>query len=189
MFCNSDWIDLVYDDVRYMVHRCWFPCLDYSFNVLISWSHKLSLYLLFCHICFHQILLQIFGFIIVIILYLFTSSLIICVLFHQSPALIILYHAYSLLDVIYYLVTCSCMSMLTTQFSILALLIWIYRYTCAYPCTPLGIHHTTRWGVFDSPGSSCPDPWTWSLWILLVADQSSGVVAWIIGKPSKAIFF
>ena len=24
---------------------------------------------------------------------------------------------------------------------------WIYRYTCAYLCTPLGIRITTRWGV------------------------------------------
>ena len=23
----------------------------------------------------------------------------------------------------------------------------IYRYTCAFLCTPFGIHHTTRWGV------------------------------------------
>ena len=36
-------------------------------------------------------------------------------------------------------------------------MIQIYRYMCAYPCTPLGIHHTTRWGVSDSFGSSCPD--------------------------------
>ena len=25
--------------------------------------------------------------------------------------------------------------------------IQLYQYTCAYLCTPLGIHHTTRWGV------------------------------------------
>ena len=30
------------------------------------------------------------------------------------------------------------------------LLIQIYRYTCACLCTPLGIHHTTRWRVSDS---------------------------------------
>jgi len=43
------------------------------------------------------------------------------------------------------------------------LLIWIYRYTCAYPCTPLGIHHPTRWAVSDSPGSACPDPKVWTM--------------------------
>ena len=26
-------------------------------------------------------------------------------------------------------------------------MIWIYRYTCAYLCTPLGIRNTSRWGV------------------------------------------
>ena len=31
------------------------------------------------------------------------------------------------------------------------LLIRIYRYMCAYPCTPLGIHHTSRWRVSDLP--------------------------------------
>ena len=51
------------------------------------------------------------------------------------------------------------------------LLIWIYRYTCAYPRTPLGIHQTTRWEVSKSPESACPDPKAWSLWILSVADQ------------------
>jgi len=61
------------------------------------------------------------------------------------------------------------------------LMTWIYRYTCAYPCTSLGICHTTHWGVSDSPGSSCPDSRAWSLWILPVADQRCAVEAWIIG--------
>ena len=67
-------------------------------------------------------------------------------------------------------------------------LIRIYRYTCAYPCTPLGIHHTTCWGVFDSPVSSCPDPGAWSLWILPVADQRCTAVAWIIDRLSDDNF-
>jgi len=45
----------------------------------------------------------------------------------------------------------------------------IYRYTCAYLYTPLDIYHTTRWGVSDSTGFSCPDSGDWSLWILSVA--------------------
>jgi len=28
-------------------------------------------------------------------------------------------------------------------------MIQIYRYTCAYLCTPLGIRNTTRWGVLN----------------------------------------
>jgi len=35
---------------------------------------------------------------------------------------------------------------LTTWFS-MHILIRIYRYTCVWPCTSLGIHNTTRWGV------------------------------------------
>ena len=158
MFHNSNCIDLVYDDVKYMVYRWGFSYLDYSFDVLISWNHKLGLYLWFCRICFHLVLRRISDFkIIIIILYMFTSCFPTCVLFYQSPVLIMLYHACSLLDIAYYLSVCSCMLVLTTWFLIHALLIWIYRYIRAYPCTPLGIHHTTRWGVSNSPGSACPD--------------------------------
>jgi len=41
VFYNSGCMDLAYDDVRYMVYRWGFSYLDYSFNVLISWSRKL----------------------------------------------------------------------------------------------------------------------------------------------------
>jgi len=34
-------------------------------------------------------------------------------------------------------------------------LIRIYRYTCIYPCTPLGIHLGTCWRVSDSPRPAC----------------------------------
>ena len=51
----------------------------------------------------------------------------------------------------HHLMPLSCLvCMLTTRFSMHALN-RIYRYTCAYPCTPLGIHHTSRWGVSDFP--------------------------------------
>ena len=68
-----------------------------------------------------------------------------------------LYHACFLLDITYYLSICSCMPVLTTRFLIHPLSIQIYRYTCAYPCTPLGIHQITRWRVSDSSRSSCPN--------------------------------
>ena len=51
------------------------------------------------------------------------------------------------------------------------LLIQIYWYMCACLCKTLSIHHTTCWGVSDSPESACPDPRAWKLWILSVADQ------------------
>ena len=123
-----------------------------SFGMLVNISRHLSrmsnnnkrcqliIHCMFCCICFHRVLLWIFGFIIIIIiLYLFISYLITCVLFYQSPALIILYHACSLLDVIYYLSTYSCMPVFTTWFSIHVLLIRIYGYTRAYPCTSLAV--------------------------------------------------
>ena len=42
--------------------------------------------------------------------------------------------------------TCSYMLVLTTRFS-MQFMIWIYRYTCVWSCTPFGISITTRWGV------------------------------------------
>jgi len=42
VFCNSGRMDLDYDNKRYMVYRWGFSCLDYSFDVLISWNRKLG---------------------------------------------------------------------------------------------------------------------------------------------------
>ena len=67
---------------------------------------------------------------------------------------------------------------------------WIYRYTCAYLCLPLGIRITTLRGVLsDSSGSSCPGFEAWSMWILPVADQSGAAEAWIPSRPSWALSF
>jgi len=80
-----------------------FPCLDNSFDVLISRIGNLGLYNWFFHIYF-------------------TCCLI----------------------------TCSCMPVLTTWFSIHALA-WIYRYMYVYPCTPLDTHLTHSLGSFWLP--------------------------------------
>ena len=173
----------------YVVYRWGFSCLDYSFNILISWSRKLGLYPLFYRVCFHRVLLHISGFmIIIIVFYMFTSCLTFCDLFHKLPALNILSY------------TCSYLISLTISLPAhvclrswhdfkCTFMIRIYRYTCACSCMPLRIHHTTRMGVSHSPGSSCPDPGAWSLWILPIADQSGAAEARIIGRPSEALSF
>ena len=175
MYCNSGRIDLVYDDVRYIVY----PCLDYSFCVLISWSRKSGFYCWYCRVCFHQVLFQISGFmiiIIIIILYMYSSWLTTCVLFHQSLVLIILYHACSLFDITYYLSTCSSMPVLTTRFSMHVYDLDLSIHVC------LSLHaiwHSRHYsqGSSDSPGSSYSGFKCWSLWILSVDDQSSAAVA------------
>ena len=48
LFCNSDCIHSDYDNVSYLVYTWGFLCLHYFFDVLISWSRKLSLYKWFC---------------------------------------------------------------------------------------------------------------------------------------------
>jgi len=115
---NSSCICSGYGDIGYVVYIWGFSCLDYSFDVLILWNRKLSLYRRFCRVCFHRVLLQISGFMIIIIIvfYMFTSCLTSCDLFHQSPALNILYYACTLLDITYYLFAWSCMLVLMTQF-------------------------------------------------------------------------
>ena len=97
MFCNSGCIYSDCDNVRYTVYRWWFSSLDYSFNVLISWSRNLGCTAGFCRICFYRVLIRIFDFIIIIILYIpdFTT----CVLLLWSPAVIILYTACLLPDI------------------------------------------------------------------------------------------
>jgi len=174
MFCNLGRIDLVYDNMRYMVYRWGFSCLDYFFDVLIFWSHKMDLYRWFCRICFHRVLFQIFDFVIIIIIIIIIicihPALLLVFYPHWSPVLIILCYTYSLLDITYYLSACSGMHVLTTQFLIHALLVWIDRYTCVCPCTSLDIHHTTRWGVSNSPGCSCLDPRACGFSWLLIKD-------------------
>ena len=116
------------------------------------------------------------------------------------PALPLVFYSTGLMLLSYYTMRISCLISLTSlclllyacahdRFSIHALLIRIYWYACAYPITPLGIYHTTRWRVSDSPGSLCPDLGAWNLWILSVADQKCAAVAWIIGRSSEALSF
>ena len=44
LFCNLGRIHSDYGDMRHNVYIWRFSCLDYSFDVLVSWSRKLSLY-------------------------------------------------------------------------------------------------------------------------------------------------
>ena len=64
---------------------------------------------------------------------------------------------------------------------VLMLIIQIFCYICVYPYLPLGICITLARGVSsDSPGFSCPGFGAWSVWVPLVADQSSAAVVWTI---------
>jgi len=134
-----------------MVYRWEFPCLDYSFNVFISWRHKLGCtagFAIFSFIWFY------FRFLILLLLllYMYTFWFTTFILSHWSPALIILYHACCLLDIttVYFITYCPLPAPVCLcswhDFQCM-LIIQIYRYTCAYPCIPLGIHHTTHWRV------------------------------------------
>ena len=167
------------------VYRWGFPCLDYSFDVLVSWSRDLNSYDWFCLPCH----IACAG---------FTSD----VRFYE-----------------YYRINCSCPALplvptclLFTFLSCLECsrivsetiqirfarprLYLVYRFTYAYPCSPLGFCFTTRLGSFIWL------PWilmsrSWSLelasarnlWILPVADQSGAAEAWIPGRSFRALSF
>jgi len=42
-FYNSGCVHSNYDNIGRKVYRWGFPCLDYSFDILVSWSCQLSL--------------------------------------------------------------------------------------------------------------------------------------------------
>ena len=114
-----------------------------------------------CHVRLYRVLLQIFGFVI-IILYLFISCLSICVLFYQSPALILSYHEYFLPDINCCISTYSCMLVLTTQFSMHVYDLDLSIHMClSQRAIWLSHHHSP--GSSDSSGSSCPDFRAWSV--------------------------
>ena len=73
----------------------------------------------------------------------------------------------------------SCMLMSTTWFSCLQ-----SRFTDTHVLTytrHLAFILLLAWGVSsDSPGFSCPGFGAWSVWVPLVADQSSAAVVWTI---------
>jgi len=88
----------------------------------------------------------------------------------------------------YCLLTNSYMPVLMTRFSIHALLIRIYRYTCACRCTPLGIRHTTRWGVLTPLHLRVQILELGSRWTSWWSELHS-VASWIISWPSGALSF
>ena len=128
-----------------------------------------------------------FQFMIITVLYLLISCFTTCVLFHQSSSLILSYHEQFLLDITCYISTCFCMPVLTTRFND------VYDsnlsiHVCLFSHVTWHQHHHLL-GSSDSSGSSCPGLRVWSVWILPVADQRSTAVAWIIGRPSRALSF
>ena len=133
----------------------------------------MGLYHWFYRICFHRVLFQISG-IIIIILYMYTFWLTTCVL---PPTGLLFLSYYTIMFPTWYPLLSLCLLLYVCAYDMVfqhALLIQIYQYTCAYPCTPLGIHHTTHWGVSDSLGSACSDLRAWScrfFWLLIRVAQ------------------
>jgi len=99
------------------------------------------------------------------------------------------YHIYLLLF------TYSYMLMLTIRFS--CSLTRIYRYTCAYLCTPLGIHRITHWGVLTPLDLHIQilelGLWWTSWWSELrtgrVMDQQLTVLSPILPGPCSSLWF
>jgi len=129
-----------------MVYKWGFPCLDYSFDVLITCSRKRDLYRWFCRIRFHRVLHRISG----------LWSLLYYSCLH--PTLPLVFYSTSPLLLSYY--TICILYLISLAISLLApvyqcswhsfqcmFMIQIYRYTFAYLCIPFGISITTHWGV------------------------------------------
>jgi len=72
-------------------------------------------------------------------------------------------------------IACRCVPVFMTHFLIYAYLIWIYRYTRVFLCTPLGIILRTRWVDF------------WQPWTCMSRSRSlnnNGLPSWRPGNKS-----
>ena len=88
LFCNSGCIHSYYDNMRYTIYRWGFPYLDYSFDVLISWSCNQGCTAGFVVFAFIRFLFRFSVFLLLLYyIYGFTT----CVLLHWSPAITTLY--------------------------------------------------------------------------------------------------
>jgi len=134
---------------------------------------------------FHRVLHQISG--LLPLLYYSCLHPAIPLVFYSATLLPLSYYTMSI-PAWYHLLSLSCSACLCSRYGFQCIfMIQIYRYTCAYLCTPLGISITTCWGVL-----TLLDPHiqgSWSLWILPVADLRSVAVAWISSRPSEALSF
>jgi len=97
VLCNSGCIYSDYDDIKYTVYRWGFPCLDYSFDVLISWSCNLDCTAGFTIFAFIWFLFR-FFILLLFLLLLYIPSFTTCVL-HWFSAVIILYTSSLLPDI------------------------------------------------------------------------------------------
>ena len=114
-----------------------------------------------------------FGFPVLWLLYYTCSYPIFPLVFYSTCLLLLSYHTMSLPCLISFAVYLLAPACLCSRHGFQCMfMIRIYRHTCAYLCSLLGIHITTRRGALsDSPGSSCPGHGVWSVWILPVADR------------------
>ena len=109
--------------------------------------------------------------------------------FYSTSLLLLSYYAMCIPCLISLAIsTCSCMPVLTTQFSMHIYGSDLSIHVCLSMHAIWHSHHHSL-GTSDSPGSSCLGLRVWSLWILPVADQRRTAKVWIIDRPSEALSF
>ena len=87
------------------------------------------------------------------------------------------------------LITCLCVSILTTWFSMYAFLIQLYRCTCAYLCAPLGFILRTRWVAFWQPLDLHARILELGPWWIFRGDQCTTIAYWISNWSSVPLSF
>ena len=121
--------------------------MDYSVDLLVSWSRDLSYTIGFARNRFYLIL-SVYRF------YVSLGDIWCCLVYFIYRLFICsyhLYHACSQLDINYCVSTYSCMLVLMTRFT-MHIMTRFHRYTYAYLCTPFAINITTRRGVLTPLG-------------------------------------
>ena len=138
------------------VYRWGFPYLDYSFDVLVSWSRDLNLYDRFCLLLPFLLVLDftsdfLFYDYYAIPVHILPST---CILFRLFPVLIWLYYKSSLLAINCCISTCSCLlHVYDLELPLHMCLSWLATWL---------LHHHSP-GSSDSSGSSCPGFEAWSM--------------------------
>ena len=108
--------------------------------------YQLWIRCMLCRVCFHRILHWISG--LWPLLYYSCLHPALPLMFYSTSLLLLSYYTWvfpCLISLAIYLLTFVCLCS-WHDFQCL-FMIQIYRYTCAWPCTPFGFSITTRWGV------------------------------------------
>ena len=140
---NLGYIHSVNGNIRYKVYLWGFSCLDYPFDILISWIRQLSLYNWFCRHLHSSNFCSNF-------MTDFNSDFVFWILIRISNACAIILNLLICLLLIFYWI-CICHLLLFIAFLHELSIRYTFQYTCICLCTSLGFILCAWWVIFWQP--------------------------------------